>query len=593
EREVEGLYVEQLVAVRDVTREIVRDPVAGQTREQEAGARQARAEELEQRLTADAERREAGLRVQVVPLYSGARYSAYTFRRFDDVRLVMAPELQLGFFGGDPDNFTYPRYSLDYAFFRVYQNDQPYAAPNFFRFTNTGVTDGMPVFVVGNPGSTNRLATVAQLTFEREYTLPRNVDAIEARMAILGPYIEANPALADSADLRNAYFDLSNSQKSMSGGLAGLRDSYLMARKAAAERALAAGIDTSATLRARYGDVLRQLADLQRVKQASFSQQAAFAFFASPPFDSPILARAIYLTYLDALRRSGGSGGEAIGEVTGQIQEMPYWPDALERSFIRLRMEELARFLGADNIVLQRVLGGRTPEAFAADLVERTTLNDSTAVRRYLTNGFGGSGDVAVDVAQALFGLYLQTAQQQQNTAQAEESLQGALSQARFVLYGDRIPPDASFALRIADGRVMGYPYNGTRAPIYTTFYGLYDRHHSNAGSRDWALPERWRTPSPGFDLSTPLNLVTTADITGGNSGSPLLNRNLEVVGLMFDSNIEALPNDYLYRSERGRSVAVDVRAILETLDEMYDLDRLVTELTTGRLVRNENDADD
>jgi hypothetical protein len=571
ERKVDGLFVEQL----------------------EAGGRQARAEELEQRLTAEAARREAGLRVQVVALYSGARYSAYTFRRFDDVRLVMAPELQLGYFGGDPDNFTYPRYSLDYAFFRVYRNDQPYSAPHFFRFTNTGVSEGMPVFVVGNPGSTDRLATTAQLAFERDYTLPRNLNAIETRLSILGPYIEAHPAIADSADLRNAYFDLSNSQKSIAGGLGGLRDPYLMARKAAAERALAAGIDSTVTLRSRYGDVLRALTDLQRVKQATFSQQAAFAFFASPPYDSPILARSIYLTYLDALRRSGAGGGEAIGEVIEQIGKMPYWPDDLERAFIRLRMDELARYLGADNIVLQRILGGRSAEAFAEDLVARTALNDSSAVRRFLRSGFGSSGDAAVDVAQALFGLYLQTAQQQQNTAQAEQSLQGALSQARFTLYGDRIPPDASFSLRIADGRVMGYPYNGTRAPYFTTFYGLYDRHHSNPGSRDWALPDRWTSPPPAFDLSTPLNLVTTADITGGNSGSPLLNRNLEVVGLMFDSNIEALPNDYLYRSALGRSIAVDVRAILETLDELYDLDRLVTELTTGRLVHDEADADD
>ncbi len=247
-------------------------------------------------------------------------------------------------------------------------------------------------------------------------------------------------------------------------------------------------------------------------------------------------------------------------------------------------MGELGRYLGADNIVLRRILGDRTPEAFAADLVARTALNDSAAVRRFVDKGFSNSGDAGTDVAQALFGLYLQTAQQQQNTAGAEEGLQAALSQARFTLYGDRIPPDASFSLRIADGRAMGYRYNGTTAPLFTTFYGLYDRHYANPGSADFALPARWLPAPSGFDLATPLNFVSTADITGGNSGSAILNQNLEVIGLVFDSNIEALPNDYLYRSTSGRSVSVDVRAILETLGKVYNLDRLVTELTTGRM---------
>ena len=588
ERKVPELYVDQLVALRDVTADVYRGADRNATREQEAEGRRVRAEELQNRLEAEAKRRDATLEVQVISLYNGARYSAYTFKRYSDVRLVMAPEVDLGFFGGDPDNFTYPRYSLDYAFFRVYDGASPLRAASYYRVAPGGVTDGMPVFVVGNPGSTNRLASLAQLAFERDYTLPVQVEAIDRRMAALKSIVEA-----DSVDeaLRNAYFELSNSRKSTAGGLGGLRDPYLMARKAAAERALQAGIDSSAELRGRFGTVLRELADVQRGKQATQAQSAAFTFFASPPFDSPILARAIYLTYLDLLRRNNAPA-ETITETQKTLRGFGYFPADADRELLAVRMEELQRYLGADNIVVRRVLGGRDPRAFADDLVARTALRDSLRVKTFVERGFGCSGDPAVDVAQALFGLYLTTSQQEQGFTELESSLEAALGQARYQLYGDAVPPDASFSLRIADGRVAGYEYNGTQAPPYTTFYGLYDRNVSNPGDRDFALPARWRTPPAGFDLATPLNTVTTADITGGNSGSPLLNQNLEVVGLIFDSNIEALPNDYLYRNVRGRSVAVDIRAILETLGNVYDMDRLVLELTRGTVSRTEDEAD-
>lgn len=581
ERKVPDLYVDQLVAIRDVTSEIVRDVRAGQTREQEADARTQRARDLEGRLTGEVSRRDDGLRVQVVPLYSGARYSAYTFRRHTDVRLVAAPETDIGFFGGDPDNFTYPRYTLDFSLFRVYANNQPLRTSDHFRVSTAGVTAGQPVFVVGNPGSTDRLSTVAQLEYARDVELPRQLDVLNRRLALLRAYTAAHPDEVERYDLRNATFEVSNSQKSISGQLSGLRDPALIARKAAAERDLAAALDTSATLRRDYDRLRTELADLQRVKLATRREADAFAFFASPPIESPLLSRAILLQYLDLLKRGGG--GEQVGEIRDAIRKTAYWPAALERDFLLARLTEVESALGRDDVTFRRLVGTGTKEAYVDGLLAGTRLGDSLAVKGMIEDGFAASNDPAVPLAQALFGVYLQSAQQQQNVAQTEDGLESALAQLRFRTAGDAVPPDASFSLRIADGRVAGYTYNGTTAPAWTTFYGMYDRHASNPGSPDWALPSRWTPPPAGLDLSTPLNFVSANDIVGGNSGSPVLDANLNVVGLAFDSNVEALPNTYLFRDVVGRTVSVDVRAILASLRHVYDAPGLADEFQNGR----------
>ncbi len=582
ERAVRDLFVDQLIGIRDVTDEVVREARSGQTREQQADGRNSRARALEGRLSAEATRRTPGTRVQVVPLYSGARYSAYTFRRYTDVRLVAAPEIDLGFFGGDPDNFTYPRYTLDFSLFRIYDNDQPLRTTDNFRVSTAGVTEGQPVFVVGNPGSTDRLSTVSQLEYARDVELPRQLGVLNSRLAILRAYVAAHPDEVERYDLRNATFEVSNSQKSIAGQYAGLQDASLMAGKAAYERDLRAALDTSATLREEFGGVLGEIADVQRVKLASRREADAFAFFASPPIESPLLSRVILLTYLDLLRRNG-QGGETVADVRKEIAKTPYWPMALEREFLIARFGEVETALGREDVTLRRLFGTGTKEMYVDSLISRTRLGDSLAVKGFAERGFAASNDAAVALGQSLFGLYLQQAQQAQNIGQTEEGLEAALARLRFRLVGDAIPPDASFSLRIADGRVAGYTYNGTTAPAWTTFYGMYDRHASNPGSPDWALPSRWTPPPAGLDLATPLNLVATNDITGGNSGSPLLDADLNVVGLIFDSNVEALPNEYLFRDVTGRSVAVDVRAILAALRSVYNAPRLADELQNGR----------
>ncbi len=606
EREVEDLFVEQLIRIEDVTEDVYRGrggegPLAERRSaetEQDAERRRQRAEALGERLTREAQARDSSLQVEVVSLFSGGRYSAYTFRRYDDVRLVMAPELQLGFYGGSPDNFTYPRYALDVAFFRAYNDEgQPVRSTSYFPWSLDGAEEGEAVFVVGNPGSTNRLSTVAQLEFQRDYALPQQLEALRSRAAILEDYVRAHPDSAEAYDLRNLFFSLENSVKSTEGELDGLRDDVLIARRRAAEEALQDSIAASDSLREAYGRVVGELQRLQRSKEVSARQSAAFTFFTSPTLGSRILTRATYGYFYDQIRRRPGVSPEQLQEIREEALKIEDWPRAVEEQFITARLRDLQEYLGATDPTVRRILQGRAPQAIAQNLAQNSALADSAGFAQLLDEGYLASDDPSVEIIRPLASLFLELNRQTRDFASTEEGLGAQLALARFAVQGQGAPPDASFSLRLADGRVMGYEYNGTRAPAFTNFYGLYDHYYAyrpgDYEDEPWALPEKWLTPPDEFDEATPLNLVSTNDITGGNSGSPLLNQDLEVVGLVFDSNIEALPNVFLYTYDTARAVSVDARGILEALDDIYDADRIVEELATGRLVPSEAALDE
>jgi hypothetical protein len=586
ERRVPELYVEQLVEIEDVTRRVYAAEEQSRVRSGDARAqgRQQRVERIQEQMTQAAQQRDEQLRVEVTALYSGGRYTAYTFRRYEDVRLVMAPELQIGFFGGSPDNFTYPRYNLDMAFFRAYNADgQPLQTPNHFAWSEDGVEEGDAVFVVGSPGSTSRLNTVSQLAFEREFNLPPQLDALQRRSDLLKPYIEANPVEAEEYELRNLYFSIENSIKSTRGQLRGLHDPYLIARRAAAERTLQEEIMATDSLREDYSDVINQINLLQQTKRPSARKAAPFSFFTSSQLGSRILTRGVYGYYYTLLRRRGAPSDQ-LEEIREDALEIKDWPGEVEEAFIATRLRELREQLGESDPTVRRVLQNRTPDEVAQHLVENSVLIDSTGFAEALEDGYLGSGDASVAVTQALAPLYFTVTRQVQDYQSTEDNLNARLAQARFAVFGYTIPPDATFTPRIADGVVKGYEYNGTKASAFTNFYGLLDHYHAYQHP-DWDLPERWHNPPSEFEMDTPLNLVSTNDITGGNSGSPLLNEDLEVVGLIFDSNIEALPNEYLYTHKAARAISVDGRGILEALEHVYNADRVAVELTSGRLV--------
>jgi hypothetical protein len=290
--------------------------------------------------------------------------------------------------------------------------------------------------------------------------------------------------------------------------------------------------------------------------------------------------------------RQNGAPAEQVEGLVEELEAVPQQHPELNQALAEARFRDFARFYGEDSSLARAVLGGMSPEARAQAVVSQSQLTDSAAAVTAVRNNGLTMADAAIGVVRAYLPAFIEFQQTIGSIFPQEEEIAAELGRARYEIYGTDVPPDATFSLRIADGVVLGYPYNGTLAPPFATLYGLYDRHYSHAGKEDWALPDRWRNPPETLDLSTEINFVATADIIGGNSGSPVLDEELEIVGVVFDGNIESLPGDYIYLPELNRSVTVDVRAIIEALDEIYDADRLVLELTTGRLVETEQAAD-
>jgi len=581
ERPIPGYSADQLIAALDVSDEVFAAVDAAPAAARDS-ARQAAVGRIEARLRAEHANLGRQLHVQVIPLYQGGRYSAYVFRRFTDIRLVAAAELQLGFFGGDPDNFTYPRHALDFAFLRVYGDDgRPFATEHYFRWGGAGVREGDPVFLIGNPGPTSRLNTMAQLEFQRDVLVPAVVGNLDRRLRAMRAFYAADRAAGDAIDIRNRMFGLSNSLKAQAGRLAGLRNAEIMARKRDAERQLLAAIRADATLAAESGDVIELIAGLQRPKRDA----------------GPVMTATYGMSERSAPtgfeRRLRAVGAHlADGTPAGGVAVAGALPPALEAALLAIRLQEFQMHLGADHAITRAALNGRPPEAAAAALLATSVLGDSARLAGALARGPLPAADPGVALARLVETATRDVARATRDALRQEEELEAELGRARYAVYGTTVAPDASSSPRITDGRVLPYEYNGTLAPVHTTFYGMYELNVAFGQDSEWALPARWTTPPPGLDLATPLNFISTADSYGGNSGSPAFTRELALVGLNFDRNIEGMPRAFIYLPEQGRNVMVHVRAIEAALDHVYDLDRIVQEVRTGRLFATEEAAD-
>ncbi len=585
ERVIDDFEADQLIEIRDVTDEVAA-ALAGITDDNaRSEARTAKLEEIEARIHGEYGGEDGGHVVEMISLYNGGRNSAYVFRRYTDVRLVMAPELQMGYFGGDSDNFTYPRYSLDFSLLRVYGGDgRPLdTSGNFFPWSTEGVQAGDPIFVVGNPGSTSRIQTVAELEFRRDVSDKAVLEFIDSRIEALQEFYDLDPQAGEALDMRNEIFSLLNSQKAYRGQLRGLADPVILARKLDYETRFAETIDTDEDL-GEYRGLIDRMGAIQEEKKAVAAGFGSFLGFTAPQYASALLTRAIWaFQYLSA--SAAGADQETVDGFKESFLEVPDYPARLEEILVEARMLDLVRNYGEDDPSVQQMLAGRTAEGLAASVVANSVLADSATAAGALEAGTLSPEDPGLGIIRGLLPLLGQFQQMIGTLGTEEEEIAIKLGQARFAVYGTEVPPDATFSLRIADGVVAGYEYNGTRAPTHTTFYGMYDRHYSfkgNENEAEWALPDRWLDPPASLDLSTPFNFVATADIIGGNSGSPVLNADLELVGVAFDGNIESLPGDYIFLTEVPRTVSVDARGILEALAEIYDADRIVAEVNAG-----------
>ncbi|QMW02559.1 S46 family peptidase [Spirosoma foliorum] len=575
ERKVNGLFVDQLVKIEDITKRI-QEAMTGAASQSEQAQLQAR-EEAFTAVKQEYGQKEGwkGLELQTITFYNGGRYSIYGFKRYTDVRLVFMPELQLGFFGGDYDNFTYPRYALDCSFFRVYDNGKPLQTTHFFKFNPNGVRDGEPIFVIGNPGHTERLKTVAELEFDRDLQTPATIQLLKNRSAALQAY----NATAKNDSILNEIFSYENSLKAYGGQLEGLRDASLMARKAVFEnqfKAAAKAKNLPASQLSTWDEIAASTAQLRAIfKDANYLAPSERTM-------GELMTFANVATQFSELLASRPQDAERARSlmVSPEVTDM-----GLEEAYLVAHLTEAQAALGNDDPYVKAALTGpdgkrRSPKEAAAYLIKNTKLTDPAFLKELSTrpNAASSSNDPMLKLAQIGFPRYLAAARQARQLTQRQEVLRGQLGRMLYDVYGTAVPPDATFSLRINDGVVQSYNYNGTKAPILTTFAGLYDRNYSFANKAPWDLPARWKNP-PMELLKQPMCFISTNDIIGGNSGSPMINKNREAVGLAFDGNMESLPGEFIFVPDLNRTISVHTGGIIAAMRYIYKADRLINEL--------------
>jgi hypothetical protein len=584
ERKVPELFVEQLVGIEDVTPEVHKaaEKVIGAA--PQAEARRKRAEAIENRTNARLKLEGKGQRAEVVEFYAGGKYSLYTYNKFDDVRLVFAPELKIGYFGGDTDNFTYPRHTLDMSFFRIWQHDSVAATPTYFEWNVDGINDGDAVFVVGNPGSTSRLSTVSQLEYERDIELPGVLEILDDRTNLLADYVAGIPAEADSFNVRNSLMEARNMQKALEGQHAGLLYGDILSRTYSSELVLRDSIASRQTWNELYGSVHDDISLLQISKKASAKKAAAFYHFLNPSVSSHILSRAIY-GYVFTLLKQRGAPKEQLDEIRKEALAITSWPKELEKQVIAHRLADFSTYLGPADPTMKRLLGNGTIEEMVDSLVAKTVLADSSEFRKLLDDNYLASDDPTVNVINALAPLYFTLDQELRAFGDRENALQARLAIAQLAIFGEESPPDATFTLRLADGRVASFPRGRNTIDAFMTFESFYSLAYQRGDdpSSEWSIPQKWKDAESTFPKSTPINLVSTNDITEGNSGSPLLDSDLKIVGLVFDGNLESLPNEYVYDTTDARAVSVDARGMVAALRYVYGADRILTEILPGQ----------
>lgn len=566
ERRNPEVFVEQLIKVADATDQI--KSLIGNPADAE---RQAKTQEAINTVVKEYTSKPGweNLRLQAVPFYSGAKYSIYGYKRYDDVRLVFIPEAQLGFFGGDPDNFTYPRYNLDCTFWRVYdENGQPLnTSSNYFKFNLDGIQEGTPVFVIGNPGSTERYRTVAQLEYDRDYRYPADIEFFTNRMKMLEEEYAINP----NDDTKNTIFSLSNSLKAIKGTVKGLHNPELFDRKVKMEEKIKANAkgktywDEMATY---YDELSKHGTELR--------------FLAPSPMSGSALSMLHVIHEYSTLATENPESPELAGLQKKLIEMGPALKDPKEVKSFGMVLGELKKFAQPEDVYITTILDGRTPENAAQEMLSSTVFADEKELAKLFDKDpkkFTKKKDPMIEASALMIPEYNAAVQAFQSTGAARKQLEQKVAGEVFKVYGNALPPDATFTLRISDGVVKGYEYNGTIAPIKTTYYGMYERYQSNDGKFPWSLPEKWLNP-PMDLLKAPMNFVSTADIIGGNSGSPIINVKREVVGLVFDGNIESLPGKFIFDEKDNRTVGVHAGGIVAALRYIYKADRLVSELS-------------
>jgi len=568
-----------LVSYEDVTSRVQGAVKSGASEKAAADQRKAMMAAIEKEESA-----KTGLKCEVVTLYSGGEYWLYRFKRYTDLRLVFAPEEQIAYFGGDYDNFTYPRHDLDITFFRAYENGQPANIEHYLKWAEKEVAENEFVIVPGFPGSTARLLTVAQLRFHRDAGNPLQMQIWTSRSAALKEYSKLGKEQERQA--AQGIRSLENSIKRLTGQQAGLENPRIFKKKEDEEADLRKAVAAKPEWQREYGPAWRQI----ETAYAGYPAMAKRIAFSSLTASRLGALASNFVRYSDEVRKPNDQRYEEFRDnrleslKLSLLSPAPIYPE-MEMAILTAWLDEGLKTLGHDDPFIKAALGNLTPPDAAKKAISGTRLGD-LAFRKTLLEGgpeaINKSNDPLIELARRVEPVISELRAWNEERIQSVEASAGEkIAKARFAVYGKSVYPDANFNLRIAYGKVAGYAEDTTLVPFKTTFYGLYDRAIGFGEKPPYDLPQRWREAKDKLELSTPLNFVYTADTIGGCSGSPVITRNGEIVGINFDSNLQKLPNRYLYvdDDEGSRAVGVHTFAILEALQKLYGAGELVKEI--------------
>ncbi len=572
ELQAPDLELNQLVSIEDVTQAVNSAVTKDMTTSQAAKARQAKMSEIEKN-SLD----KTGLRSDIVTLFGGGRYHLYRYKKYTDVRLVWAPEAGAAFFGGDADNFEYPRYCLDVTLFRVYENGEPAKITQFLRTEPQGATDGDLIFVSGNPGRTRRIYTSAALAYQRDIAMPRMLNVLRRKENLLQQY-----GLAGAEALRRSRDDLfgvQNSRKAYGGMLQGLQDPEFLANKRTSEAALIQQLKANPA-HVSLAEAWPAIEEVVSRRKALVGKSGSLKTRLYGIAETLVLmASEDKLSSNERLREFRDSNRESLEQEL--FSPAPIYED-LER--IQLA-DELARFMedrGGDDPLVVAVLNGKSPRDRAAEAMAGTKLMDVNARRELAAGGvdaISNSTDSMIVLAKALEAEYRRLDEISNDIEELERQAYGKISQSQFAVQGDSVYPDATFTLRLAYGIVSGYQLDGSTIAHQTTIGGAFEHAKAHGDKDPWVLPKRWIEAKEKLTSNTPFNFVCTADIIGGNSGSPVVNRAGALVGIIFDGNIQSLTADFYYTDRTSRAVAVHIASVLEALHKIYDAPELAEQL--------------
>jgi len=586
----EGMELNVLVSIENVTDQINGAMKRGAAPVDAFAARRSARSAIEK-----ASLEKTGLRSDVVTLYQGAEYHLYRYKRYTDVRLVFAPEQQAAFFGGDPDNFEFPRFNLDISFFRAYENGQPAKIEHFLKFQPNGVADNELVFVSGHPGSTSRLLTLSELEFMRDVRVPATLAFLKTKEVALTSW--AQRSLENARRAHEDLLSVQNSRKVYDGRIAALLDPAIFVQKRTEEQDLQAFAKSKpefagdAEAWARVAEAQQKVAGIyvRKYLLESSSSEAALTTGRVPiSFDSNLasLARVLYRAPTEKAKPSG----ERLSEYRDSIRDSlelnlfstePIYDDLEEvklTNFLTLMAEQL----GANDPAVRTALDGKSPAARASELVLGTKVKD-VAFRKQLyamkPEEMAKVEDPLIAFVRALDADSRAVRRSYDEQNEGKSQAHARIAKVRYARHGNAVYPDATFTLRLSYGAVKAYEEGGKRVGPFSTLGGMFDRSSAHEGREPFDLPERWLKAKKDLKAATPFNYVSTCDIIGGNSGSPTINRAGEFVGIIFDGNIYSLVGDYGYSDQQARAISVDVRAIVEILKSIYGADTLLTEL--------------